>query len=310
MTATPRHRSVLGENSGSLSVFDILQPQPGDAVLDATLGLGGHAEGFLRATVPDGRLFGVDADERNLDVARKRLEPFGDRCTFIKGNFRDIASCGLPPLDVIFADLGVSSPHFDDPERGFTFRDDAPLDMRYDRSKGETASELIAKASEEDLKHVFRSYGELQDAGRLARAVYGTARHAGIARTADVRKVVETLFGYKADAMLPQVFQALRIWTNDELGALEQFLRDASGMLASGGRIGVISYHSLEDRMAKQAFRSLTTVTKDVLTGAPVGPATFELLTKKPVVPSQHEQSENPRSRSAKFRAMKRLSRS
>lgn len=297
-------RGISTENGG---VFAILQPQKGESVLDATLGLGGHGEEFLRAIGLAGRLFGLDADAENLRAAEVRLRSVASQCTFVHGNFRSVASFGFPPLDVIFADLGLSSPHLDDPARGFTFREDAPLDLRFDRSRGKPASELLRAVDEEGLYRVLREYGELRESRRIAKALFSEARRGDAPqRTSELRAVIERLCGYRAPSILPQVFQALRIAVNDEIGALEDFLRDAPRLLKSGGRLGVISYHSLEDRRVKEAFRALTTPAKDERTGADVAPAPFRLLTRKPVAPSEAEIADNPRARSAKFRAIRK----
>ncbi|MFA6039070.1 MAG: 16S rRNA (cytosine(1402)-N(4))-methyltransferase RsmH [Candidatus Peribacteraceae bacterium] len=295
---------LTGETS---PLFTFLSPQEGEKVLDATLGLGGHAQAFLGRIGAQGHLYGVDADALNLEEAGKRLAQVAGNVTCIQGNFRGIASMGLPMLDVIFADLGVSSPHFDDPSRGFTFRADAPLDLRFDRTQGQTAAALIATAPQEELKHIFQAFGEMRGSGRLASVLYHDVRHGkAIRTTAEFRALIERLYGFRAPSILPQAFQALRIAVNDELGALAEFLKAAPPLLAPGGRMGVISYHSLEDRMVKNAFRALCTTEKDDITGADTAAAPFILLTKKAVVPSAEEQKSNPRARSAKFRAIRR----
>lgn len=271
-------------------------------VLDVTLGLGGHAECLLEAMNGQGRYIGLDADERNLAVARERLKRFGAAADLRHANFRDLPSLDLPPLDLLLADLGLSSPHIDDPERGFSFRFDGPLDMRFDAQAGEPASEKISEATEEELTNVLRTYGELPQARRLAL----TLKEAPPATTSALKAAVEKVCGWRAPRVLPQVFQALRIWVNDEMGALDILLENGPKLLQPGGRMAVISYHSLEDRPVKHAFRRLTTPERDPVTGKALGPAPFTLLTKKPVRPSPEEEAENPRSRSAVLRAIRR----
>ncbi len=299
MPEVPRHLPVLLQ-----PVLDALAPQPGETVLDATLGLGGHARELLEATGPDGWLIGLDADAVNLQEAAQRLEPFADRLSLHHANFGRIADLALPPLDIILADLGLSSPQLDDPARGFSFRHAGPLDLRFDQSSGIPASVLVHEADPAALKTIFRDYGELhKEAHRLAGALAG--RH--FARTTDLAAAVEDAFGYLAKRMLPQVFQALRIAVNDEMATLDAFLSAAPGLLAPGGRLGIISFHSLEDRKVKRAFRALATPVKDPLTGQVAVPASFAELFRKPIVASAEESEDNPRARSAKFRVLRRL---
>ncbi len=286
-------------------LFDYLRPQGGERVLDATVGLGGHAKAFWNAVGSTGHTYCIDADIVNLQWAKECFPQDVQNVTFIHGNFRDIGRMGLPSMDIIFADLGVSSPHLDDPMRGFTFRDDAPLDLRFDHTKGTTAAVFLATSSEEELKRIFRDYGEMRGSGKLAHVLYRELhRGIGMQTTAQFRTVVERVYGYRAPSILPQAFQALRVAVNDELGALEELLDVAPALLKVGGRLGIISYHSLEDRMVKEAFRPLCTAEKDPLTGARVGEPAFVQCMKKPVIPSPEELERNPRSRSAKFRAM------
>lgn len=286
-------------------VLEILAPAPGESVLDCTLGLGGHALSFLNATAPNGRLIGLDADPENLARAKERLDSSAHRIDLRVMNFRDAATCN-EPVDIVFADLGVSSPHFDDPGRGFTFRADAPLDMRYDRSQGMTAASFLQSASEDAITQALKEFAEIQRSRILAQELH--KRFTGETKswtTTDVVQCVEKVFTYRAPKVLPQVFQALRIVVNDEMGALQSLLAALPGMLRPGGRCGIISYHSLEDRLVKHAFRSLSTPEKDPHTGQESVPAPFVLLTKKPIVPSSAEVDRNPRARSAHFRAIR-----
>lgn len=313
-TLFPRHIPVLltpKSDDGLFApntVMSELHLSQDDAVLDVTLGLGGHSEAFLGELTGRGLLYAMDADQENLLLAQKRLQKWATRCTFIHANFRSVGDLHLPSMNVIFADLGVSSPHLDDPLRGFTFREDAPLDLRFDRSQGITAAEFLCSASEDQLCRVFRMYGELRDARRIAKTIFHTARSApdALTTTFGVRALLEQLWGFRAKSLLPQFFQALRIHVNDELGALTAFLAAAPDLLAAGGRLGIISYHSLEDRLVKDRFRALTTPQKNVHTGAVEIEAAYELLTRKAIVPTEDECLRNPRARSARFRILRR----
>ncbi|MBI3331930.1 16S rRNA (cytosine(1402)-N(4))-methyltransferase RsmH [Candidatus Peregrinibacteria bacterium] len=301
------HRPVLHGTEGESPVLALLSPKPGETVLDVTVGLGGHAASLKKEIGPSGRLIVLDADQANLDHAKNVLEGIPGHTQYHHANFRSLADIALPPCDIIFADLGVSSPHFDDPERGFSFRADGPLDLRFDRSKGRSAAAFLARAAPDAIAEVLRSYGELRGAGKLAHALSKKARtQESPLRTTDVRSCVEELFGYKALSILPQVFQALRIAVNDEIGALQSLLHSAPKLLKPRGRFGVIAYHSLEDRAVKQAFRSLSTPEKDPEKGGILRESPFELLTKKPVTPSPVEIEANPRSRSARLRVLRR----
>lgn len=301
-------------HSGHISVLEtdvlrVLAPRPGEVVLDCTLGLGGHARAFLEATSPDGRLIGIDADRDNLERAQKNLAAFSERVECHNRNFREVGSLSGLPADIVFADLGLSSPHIDDPERGFTFRALGPLDLRYDRGSGQSAGELLQSAPEERITEILHDFGELPRSRSLAKALHfhfqiGKDPAAGW-KTQDVVACVEKIFTYRTPRVLPQVFQALRIAVNDELGSLQSLLDSLPRILKPGGRIGIISYHSLEDRMVKHAFRSLATPEIDERTGQISRHSPWEMLTRKAVAPSSEEISRNPRSRSARFRAIR-----
>lgn len=283
----PEHVPVL-----SKEILLLLAPQAGETIIDATIGCGGHAKAFLEAIGPKGKLIGIDADRENLTVAERNLAPWQGRFHLIHGNFRDISNILAsvsPAPSIMFADLGLSSPHIDDPSRGFTFRADAPLDLRFNREESTPASSLIARCSLQELVAIFRTYGELPRSLALAEEIHSSYP----TRTSDLRSCVEKVFGWRAQRYLPQVFQALRIAVNDELSALRNFLRDGPELLAPGGRMGIVCYHSLEDRMVKQEFRRRSL-------------ARFRLLTAKAVRPTPEECAQNPRSRSARFRAIQR----
>lgn len=278
-----------------------LQPAAGEVLLDVTLGLGGHACALIDAAKGDCTYIGLDADEQNLSFAKLRLDASGAQVQCIHANFGDISSLELPQCDAILADLGLSSPHVDDASRGFSFRFDGPLDLRFDRSSGETAVELIERSSEDEIAGVLRNFGELwREAKPLARALAKQPP----TTTFLLRDVVRDTCGYRAAGVLPKVFQALRIAVNDELGALDRFLEAAPRLLQPGGRMAVISYHSLEDRRVKHAFRSLCTPDKDPVTGAATHVPPFAVRTAKPIIPSESEMESNPRSRSAKLRIL------
>jgi 16S rRNA (cytosine1402-N4)-methyltransferase len=290
--------------------LELLGPKEGDRILDVTLGLGGHSGAFLKMTNGKATLIGIDADEENLAEARKNLSSFEKSIVFIHSNFLHLPDC-LPEeqrtFDCIFADLGLSSPHIDDPARGFTFQKDVPLDMRYDRSQGMTASMLLASLDRETLARIFRESGELPRAGTLADEIIERRRSTQPVRTSgNLVEVATKVYGFKGQSFLPQLFQAIRIAVNNEIAALNHLLDLIPVLLAPGGRSAVISYHSLEDRLVKQFFRELTTGKRDLVTGATSEEAEFELLTKRAMRPDEKECRSNPRSRSACLRAIRK----
>ena len=284
-------------------VLDLLNPQSGEVVIDVTLGLGGHAKAFLEMIGPKGKLIGIDADNENLKTVEQWNSGAMEQCEFIHSNFRDINQLDLPKCDILFADLGLSSPHLDDPSKGFSFKEDGPLDCRYDRSQGQTAAALIKSCNEEELSSIFKEYGELKKAYPLARRVLEVKPET----TSALLKAIEDIYKWESKKVASQVFQALRIAVNDEIGALENLLTHGPGLLNPGGRMGVISYHSLEDRLVKQRFRALTIPVKDSITGSDIAPASYELLTKKPIRATLTEIESNPRARSAHLRAIKKV---
>lgn len=279
----------------------VLDAKPGDRILDVTLGLGGHAAALAERLQGRGEVVALDADEANLTLAKERLAGLNVETHFIHANFASIATLNLGEFDVILADLGLNSLHVDDATRGFSFRFEGPLDLRFDRASGQTAAEKIAESSEEELITAFREYGELRFAGKLA----GIIQRRAPKTTGELKAAVEEWGGRRAPSLLPQVFQALRVWVNDELGALDKLLEAVPGLLRPGGRAGIISFHSLEDRRVKHAFRALTDPPRDELTGKR-GLAPFELLTPKAIRPDQAEVAQNSRSRSALLRAIRR----
>jgi 16S rRNA (cytosine1402-N4)-methyltransferase len=292
---------------------------PGAVIVDGTLGGGGHAEAILNTTGPDGRLVGLDLDCDAIAEAGRRLEVFGDRVQLIQASFRrldDIADELAPvAIDGIILDLGVSSHQLDRASRGFRFGPGAesPLDMRMDGVGGRTtAASLLASLSVEDLERVFSEYGQLPGSRRLARAIVARRDTAPLETAADLIDLIGGIGIGRGRRHNPAtlVFQALRIAVNDEMGALEDGLQAAIRVLRPGGRLVVIAYHSLEDRLVKRAFRAAARG----CTCPPEWPAcqcgllpTFEVLTKRPITPCEEETQRNPRARSARLRAGMRL---
>lgn len=284
-----------------------LNPQPGDRVVDGTLGLGGHALEILKRIGPKGHYYGFDLDLDNLAIARSRLSDFSSQTTFFHSSFAHchhrLQSGGVNQVDRILLDLGLSSPHVDQPERGFSYLTEGPLDMRFDRSsdRSQTAADVLNRASESELRRIFYEYGEERYAPKIARMVLERRKSQPFVTTTHVMDLLGELMKSPGDRrrMASRVFQALRIAVNDELQTLEQSLPLLLALLAPRGRMVVITFHSLEDRIVKHAFKSLAHHEKGVT------PA-FHLLTKKPIEPSPEELISNSRSRSAKLRAIER----
>ena len=309
-SASFEHLTVLGAEA-----VDALSPQPGGLYCDATLGGGGHAERILDRASPDGRLLGVDRDPDALAAARRRLERFGDRVMFVHGSFGELPAIlgrlGIELLDGVLVDVGVSSPQLDRAERGFSFRAAGPLDMRMDPTQGETARELCARLSVDELADLIRKYGEERYAGRIARAIKEALEQGGLATTtelaASIARVVPTREQGKDPAT--RTFQALRIAVNDELGELERLLDAAPSLLRAGGRLVVIAFHSLEDGLVKHRLREQAQepgVPDDLVEPMGLRRPTMRILTTKPIEPSDIETARNPRARSAKLRAAER----
>jgi 16S rRNA (cytosine1402-N4)-methyltransferase len=292
-----QHVSVLLDE-----VLEWLRPRAGGRYVDGTLGNGGHSSAILERAGPDGRLLGLDADPAAIGVARERLGPYGQRATLVNASFRDVERVveenDFGPVDGILMDLGLSSRQLDAGGRGFSFRHDEPLDMRFDPSHGESAAELLSHAAEDEIADILYQFGEEYRSRRVARAIVRERERAPIDTTARLLAVVESALGPKRGRVHPATksFQALRIAVNDELGALEDALPAAASVLAPGGRLAVISFHSLEDRRVKQFFRAGGTER-----------APLAELTRKPIVPSEAEAERNPRARSAKLRVAERI---
>ena len=301
---------LLGET------LDLLAPErrPGGLFVDATVGLGGHAEALLRRA-PEARLLGIDRDPQALEHASRRLQPFGERVQLRHAVFHQLeevlAGLGVDRIAGVLADLGVSSLQLDLPERGFSFRRDGPLDMRMGLADV-TAADLVNESSEEDLAEIFREYGEERQARRIARAIVRARTESLIETTAELKSVIDRAkgrarFEEKIDPAT-RVFQALRIAVNRELAGLQDMIEQAVRLLDDDGRLVVISYHSLEDRIVKNTLRGLAQGEVDQVTGRPRSETQLiEVLTRKPMRPSEEEIAFNPRSRSAKLRAAKRI---
>lgn len=299
-------------------VLSYLVPKPGGIYLDGTVGGGGHAELVLEASAPDGLLIGLDRDAEALAAARKRLAPFGSRARLFHRNFADLeallAEIGIAGIDGFLLDLGVSSRQLDAGERGFSFQQDAPLDMRMDATSGETAAELVNRLPEEELTRIIRKYGEERWAKRIAAFIVRARGEAAIETTWQLADLIKGAIprGAWEERIHPatRTFQALRIAVNDELGSLERGLDAAFRLLNRGGRGVVISFHSLEDRIVKNTFRGLAQgcrCPKDFPRCVCGNIPQVRILTGKPVMAGEGELKDNPRARSAKLRAVEKL---
>ncbi len=315
-------------------MLDLLAPQPGGVYVDATVGAGGHAEAILERAAPGGRLIGMDRDHEALAAAADRLARFGPAVTLVHGNFtalREVLTArGVGAVDGIVMDLGVSSLQLGDPERGFSFQVEGPLDMRMDRSRPETAADLLNRLSEEQIRQMLRDYGQERWAGRIAR---GIARARPLRTTIDLAEVVSRAVPrrYWPRRIHPatRTFQALRIAVNRELDDLEEALPNVVEGLRDGGRLCTITFHSLEDHIVKHTFLCLSRGYPSGLgpstrktAGRPArwpgqmrrageaaaGGPRVRVLTRRPVTPSEAEVARNTRARSAKLRAVERIS--
>lgn len=281
-------------------VMEAIAPKPGGVYADVTVGGGGHARGLLRASEPDGVLLGVDRDEMALEATRARLGAVGARLVLVRGCMSMLPSIlkaqGMGRLDGLVADLGVSSPQLDEAARGFSFVREGPLDMRMDQGNGPTALEYLQRITERDLADVLYRFGEERRSRPIARQIKQALHDQRLHSTSDLRRAVVRVKGPKRGHRDPatQTFQAIRIAVNGELDELDALLSCVPEVLRDGGVVAIISFHSLEDRRVKHAFRE---------------EGRLEACTKKPVTASDGELRDNPRSRSAKLRAARRLSR-
>lgn len=314
MTEPFRHRPVM-----LAETLELLAPAPGAVIVDGTVGGGGHAAALLERIGPTGRLVGLDVDDEALAAAGRRLGS-DPRVRLVRASFRELArvldELGIDRIDGVLLDLGVSSRHLDEPERGFRFSEETsqrtPLDMRMDRRSQTTAADLLASASARELEGWFREYGELPGAARLARTIVETRHERPLRSAADLLALVREarVGGGRRHHPATLVFQALRIVVNDEIGALAEGIDAALDRLRPGGRLAVLSYHSLEDRLVKNRLR-------DAAKGCICPPRApvctcgrkprARVLTRRPLAASDDECRDNPRARSARLRAAERI---
>jgi len=303
-----QHKPVLYQE-----IIHALQPQNGGRYVDGTVGAGGHARGILEACAPDGHLLGLDVDSNALAIARETLAPYENRIHLVQASHitlsEQLQKLQWNSIDGIVLDLGASSMQFDNPERGFSFMQEGPLDMRFGINANMTAEEIINTFDEKELADIIFKYGEDRDARKIAKAI---VMNRPLHTTGQLVAVIEKASPRRGDKTHPatQTFQALRIVVNDELAAVEKTLPQAVSSLKSGGRCAVISFHSLEDRIVKDFFREQS---KDF-----VNPpyekiyeeerkAVIKIINKKPITPTDEEIKDNPRARSAKLRVVEKL---
>lgn len=291
--------------------IEALDIRPSGIYADCTYGGGGHSAAILDSLGPDGRLYGFDQDE---DAVRRAPAASDPRFTMVYSNFRYLRNFmeyyGVDgEVDGVLADLGVSFHHFDDPDRGFSFRWDGALDMRMNQRARRSAADLLAEASQEQLTEIFRLYGELRQAPRLASAIVRARAEAPVLTVERLRDIAEPLLDRRAvKKEMAQLFQALRIEVNDELGALRRLLTSALATLKPGGRLAIITYHSLEDRLVKNFMRTGNLEGRESKDFFGRSTSPMRLLNSKPITPDEAEIEANPRSRSAKLRVAEKLS--
>jgi 16S rRNA (cytosine1402-N4)-methyltransferase len=298
---------------------DLLDPHPGGLYLDGTLGAGGHASEILRRSSPDGVLIGLDQDAEAIERCRKSLAEFGDRVILQQRNYRDLTAVlddlSCQTVDGVLLDLGISWFHIKTPDRGFSFQLDGPLDMRMDTTRERTAADLVNSLSREELAMIIREYGEERRAGIIARAIEKARARRPITRTVQLAEIISSVFPpYPPRRIHPATltFQALRIAVNDEIHALREGLNQAIPLLNSGGRIAVITFHSLEDRIVKRTFAAAAKgcVCPPKLPVCSCGRVPeLKVLTSHPITAGREEVARNPAARSAKLRAAEKLAR-
>lgn len=306
------HYSVLLNES-----IELLEIKPDGIYVDGTLGRGGHSSEIAKK-LTTGHLYSFDKDQTAIDESSKRLEPWKEKVTLIHSDFSSMKEklneLGIYEIDGLILDLGVSSPQFDNPERGFSYRFDARLDMRMDQSQDLSAYEVINEYDQKDLQYIFRKYGEEAFAAPIAKKIVEKRQERPIETTFDLVDVIKEALPMKVKAKkghpAKKVFQSVRIEVNQELSSLEIGLSDGLSMLKKGGRAAVITFHSLEDRIVKEMFVERSSVEK-VDKRIPLMPdqikeADYQLLNKKPILPSDVENTENNRSHSAKLRGILR----
>jgi 16S rRNA (cytosine1402-N4)-methyltransferase len=282
-------------------VVTLMAPRPDGIYVDCTVGFGGHTEALFEAGA--GRVIAIDRDADALAHTRARLSSAADRLDLVHADYRELPAIldarGIGAIDGAVVDLGVSSWQLDEPARGFTFRQDGPLDMRMDQSRGDTLAERLRSVDEATLADVIFQFGEERHARRVARAIVRARESEPLERTSQLASIVRRAAGrgtWQRIDPATRTFQALRIWINRELDGLDTFLEAAVGVLRAGGRLAVIAFHSLEDRIVKHTFRRLSQP-----------PAVLTILTRRPMVPGEDELQRNPRARSARLRAVEKL---
>lgn len=299
-------------------IMEIMAPKAGEIFVDCTLGGGGHSKGFLERTSPNGRLIGIDQDLEALEAAKENLAQFGERVSYIHSNYENLSEILVKEapegVDGILFDIGVSSHQLDDAERGFSYMHDAPLDMRMDQTKDFSAYEVVNRYSEDELYRIIRDYGEENWAKRIAQFIVEKRKIKAIETTGELVDIIKAAIPKKArmDGSHPakRTFQAIRIEVNGELEVLEKTIEQAVKNLKKGGRLGIISFHSLEDRIVKEKFKYLAA--KCIC--PPEMPicccnkvAEVKILTKKPITAQNDELMSNSRAKSAKFRAVEKI---
>jgi 16S rRNA (cytosine1402-N4)-methyltransferase len=294
-------------------VIDILNPVPGGQYVDGTVGAGGHSRGILESSSPDGQLIGIDRDPAALALAEENLAGFSGRFSLIQGSYHEIESHlnnrNWHSVDGILIDLGLSSMQLDSPERGFSFRFEGPLDMRFDPRQPLTASDLVNGSSREDLAEMIFKYGEEKFSRKIADAII---KNRPFETTKELADLIQEVVPHRNSRIHPatRTFQALRIIVNNELDILKTFLPEALGLLKTGGRLAVIAFHSLEDRIVKEYFRQES---RDCICPPEIPMCVCEHqkqlieLTRRPVRPEEKEMTDNPRARSAKLRAAEKI---
>lgn len=296
-------------------VLDLLDVQDNDVVIDGTLGLGGHSKEILKRLGSTGKLVGFDLDSRNMQVARKKLKKYEGRVLYVNDSYDQVEHYSkvlrFAPYNKVLLDLGVSSPHFDVAEYGFSYQNNGPLDMRFNKNNKITAGVILNKLPEEKLAEIFFNFGELKNSRKIAAKIVEEREIAAFQYTVDFVERIEGVLPVKEKhKMLACIFQALRIAVNDELNVLKKGLKSLFDGLSSGGVMVVISYHSLEDRIVKNFFNELLRpieTSPDKMLKSIHGDPLIENLTAKLVKPNQSEIDTNPRARSAKLRAIKKI---
>jgi len=294
-------------------VLEVLNPVPGGLYVDGTIGAGGHSKGILERSAPDGMLIGFDLDPAALALAESNLAEFSGRVTLIHSSYHELVSHlnnrNWHTIDGILIDLGLSSMQLNTPERGFSFRYDAPLDMRFDPTQSFSASDLVNEYTREELAEIIFTYGEEKFSRRIAKAII---ENRPLATTKELAELIKGVVPHSRSKIHPatRTFQALRITVNNELDALEAFLPAALEVLKPGGRLAVIAFHSLEDRIVKRYFRQES---RDCICPQEIpicvceNKARIKEISRRPISPGDHEISENPRARSAKLRAAEKI---